>query len=119
MDSLKVDELEIVFEEGSPAIIKWLGISQLEDPASLINPFFEELSKRLQGKKAIVDFSELERMNSATVLVIVNLCRTFDKRNIQISVQYNKASDWQSVTFEGISTLSNVIKNLTVEPKLP
>ena len=117
VDNLKVDELEIVVEEGSPARIKWLGTSQLENPTSQLSPFFEDLAKKLQGGTAIVDFCELERMNSATVLAIINLCRTFDNKEIQTQVRYDKSSDWQAVTFEGISTLSRVMKHITVEPK--
>jgi hypothetical protein len=117
VNSLKVDELIIVVEGKNPTRIKWLGASQLENPTSEISPFFEELAKRLQGDKVVVDFCNLERMNSATVLAIVNLCRTFDKNTIQTEIQYDKSIDWQSVTFEGISTLSKVMTNVTVEPK--
>lgn len=118
VDSLKVDELEIVVEEGKSIIVRWLGASLLENPSSQIDPFFEELSKRLQGRGVIVDFLGLERMNSATVLAIINMCRTFDNKNIRTNVQYDESSEWQSVTFEGISTLSRVMKNISVEPKV-
>ena len=115
MDNLKLDDLEIVVTNGDPTIIKWLGISQSRKPEVTLNPFFEELAQSLGNVKVIVDFTELEYMNSSTVSPIIMICKNFDKKGIQTTIRYNGNSDWQGATFKGLSTLAKVMKNIEVE----
>jgi anti-anti-sigma regulatory factor len=119
MDNLKLDDLEIVITNGDPTIIKWLGISQSRKPEVTLNPFFEELAQSLGNVAVIVDFTELEYMNSSTVSPIIMLCKKFNEKGIATTIRYSGTSDWQAATFKGLSTLAKVMKNIQVEAVNP
>lgn len=119
MDSYKVDELEIEVVRGNPTIIKWRGVSQGINPGSSINPFFDILVRKLKDEEVVVDFCELEYMNSSTVPPIVNLCKLFDAKKIITTIRYSAASSWQPAIFKGLVTLSRILKNITVESVEP
>ena len=110
-----LDDFEIVVATGTPTLVTWRGVSQFKDPSSILRPFVEELSDKLEGKSVIVDFTELEYMSSSTVPSIIYMCKIFDRKNIDTVVRYNKSSVWQTATFKGLKTLSGSLKRLKVE----
>ncbi len=114
MDNLEFQTLEIVVERGSPTQIKWLGVSQARDPASIINPYFEKLAEELQGGPVVVDFKKLEYMNSSTVSSIVAMCQLFEKKGIQTTLRYDKSSSWQEASFRALITLSKTMEHVVV-----
>ena len=115
MDSLKYQSLEIVVETGNPTLIKWLGVSQARDPASVLNPYFGKLAEDLQKGPVIVDFTKMEYMNSSTDSAILAMCRLFEKKGIQATLQYDKSTTWQVASFKALITLSRVMNHIVIE----
>lgn len=116
MDNYRVDELEINVTRGNPILIKWRGVSQSINPGLTINPFFDILARTVKDEEVVVDFTELEYMNSSTVPPIVSLCKLFNDKNIKTVIKYDKSSKWQPAIFKGLITLSRILKNISVEP---
>lgn len=115
MKNLKEGTLEInsSISNGKASII-WLGKSQDRDPGHVLNPYFEEIIKELNGTEVLIDFSKLEYMNSSTVTAIINLIRMLEESKISTKLQYDKNLKWQTASFKALETITESMNNIKV-----
>ena len=87
----------------------WLGKSTEADPGSVLNPYLDEVIQEAKEnkKKLVVDFSELEYMNSSTIPPIMRMVTNMEKEGIEASIVYKGDLKWQVASFKA---LENVVK---------
>lgn len=114
MKELVVDQLIIRVKTDRDLTIEWLGASTGRDPKSIIDPFFEDALQKFNGKRVIIDFADLEYINSTTIPAIMRLVRKLSNLELETQVFYNTSYRWQVVSFRALESLSRILKNVTV-----
>ena len=118
MRDLNSGDLHIEIDEKDGKIImKWLGKSRERDPGALLYPYFNEIINEIKEGDLIIDFSELEYMNSSTVPPILKLFKLIDTRKIKTKILYDGRSGWQSASFKALSTIAETLDYVDVEGK--
>lgn len=89
------DDLILIFE----------GKSILRDPAEFLQPILIQVLEEAdgEGKRLVLDFSGLTYMNSSTYTPLV---KTLEKARLgqsRITVLYDAAQKWQSVSFVALT----------------
>ena len=112
MDSLLHGALEIFVEEKGDTIhVRLQGRSDSRKPSDALTPFFDAILE--QGvEKLIVDFRELEYMNSTSMLPIIKLLYQLHQKKIESEFVYDGNLKWQVVTF---SVLGKLISGRKIE----
>ena len=84
--------------------ILWQGKSTERNPGNFLNPIlFDALTESTEhGKKIVMDFSELEFMNSSTVTPVAKMLENAKQGKNTISVHYNKTKKWQELSFSAL-----------------
>lgn len=97
--------LTIEVEENHKEInIIFKGKSTERDPSVFITPILTESvhnSKKF-SKKIMMDFRELEYMNSSTITPIIKIMENANELNSSISIQYKKSKKWQDLCFSAL-----------------
>lgn len=117
MENLEYKTLNIEAKDsGGEIIISFKGRSADRNPGEAINPYFENLVREI-NKKTILDFRQLEFMNSSTVPPLLNLIKMLNNKEIKTFLYYNSESSWQSASFKAFGTVSTTLPFITVEGK--
>lgn len=110
MQNLQNVDLTINYTiEGDSVRIVWLGKSTEADPGSVLNPYLDEVIQEAKSNscKIVVDFSQLEYMNSSTIPPIMRMVTNMEKESIQGEIVYKGDLKWQVASFKA---LENVVK---------
>jgi len=97
--------LTIEVEENHNEInITFKGKSTERDPSVFITPIMTESlhnSKKF-SKKIMMDFRELEYMNSSTITPIIKIMENANDLNSSVSILYKKTKKWQDLCFSAL-----------------
>jgi hypothetical protein len=93
-----------VSEDDRTIKINWKGKSTDRDPSAFISPI---LSKALDSstqykKEMIIDFTELEYMNSSTITPISKIIEKGKNGTNKITINYQKDRKWQELSFSAL-----------------
>ena len=111
MKSLVTKDLTIKPETRDGKIfIIWLGRSREMNPETILDPYLDDVVACAAESELIVDFSNLESMNSSTVPPILSFIKNLEKSNVTTKILYNGNLQWQRASF---IPLSAIIKNYT------
>lgn len=93
-----------VEENGSEINIRFRGKSTERDPSTFISPILAESMQNSArfGKKVIIDFRELEYMNSSTITPIIKTLEGAGGTASVISVVFKKSKKWQELCFSAL-----------------
>lgn len=99
--------LEIV-DEADSIVVNWTGKSTDREPGKFITPILMDTIKdgSDKNKRVIMDFRKLSYMNSSTLTPLIKILERASRGNTQISVFYNKALHWQSLSFSALEIFS-------------
>ncbi len=98
--ALKID----VKEDDNLIVMKWAGRSIARKPAEFIMPILvKALEKSVQTKKKIVlDFRQLEYMNSSTITPVIKILERARTGTSHIAVLYRRTQRWQELSFSAL-----------------
>lgn len=99
------NKLEIHVEESEDfIIISWKGKSTDRMPSAFLNPVFQHIFDRTtsSNKKMIMNFSNLDYMNSSTIMSISKFIEKGKNENYSLTVIYNKKRRWQELSFSAL-----------------
>ena len=108
MDQIKTysnNLLKIEIKEDKDTLVaRWTGKSTDREPGKFITPILMDTIKEASDKnlRVIMDFRELAYMNSSTITPLIKILERAKRGNTQISVLYNKALHWQSLSFSAL-----------------
>lgn len=95
---LKVEENE------SKITITFTGQSTEREPGKFINPILTDAiqNSRKYNKAVLIDFDNLEYMNSSTITPIIKILEGAKKTGETITVRYNRSKKWQELCFSAL-----------------
>ncbi|MBW2001377.1 MAG: hypothetical protein JRI30_02535 [Deltaproteobacteria bacterium] len=85
--------------------IKFIGKSNERNPSKFISPILSNvLHQSDSGNKEIVlDFNELEYMNSSTITPILKILnKATREKNYRITIVYRQSLKWQDLSFSAL-----------------
>lgn len=100
MESLKTEGLHLDIEEMENTVfLRWKGISRHINPGSFLDPYLTKTLNNLKGKSLVMDFTQLETMNSSTMLPIIKFFKKLEDNKIESQIKYNNQLNWQKSSF--------------------
>jgi hypothetical protein len=117
MKSLKQGELRIDVEMTTASMVmQWLGRSEERDPGAVLGPFLGGLQPELHPEiEVVMDFRELDYMNSSTVRPIVTFLKQASDSSKDVRVMFDGKKGWQKLSFRALQSLAAVFKNVRFE----
>jgi hypothetical protein len=96
--TIEVRENETSFNIG------WTGISIEREPTRFITPVLVDVIKKSsdRNKRIILDFRELDYMNSSTITPVIKILERAKRGETQIEVVYQKSLKWQDLIFSAL-----------------
>ncbi len=97
--------LRIEVLDGQETIeVKWFGKSVQREPGKFISPILGDLIKKnsQNSKKIILDFRELDYMNSSTMTPIIKILDRVRKGLTPLTIIYDKSAKWQDINFSAL-----------------
>jgi hypothetical protein len=101
----KSNLLTIEVEENDTAIcLKWIGKSADRTPGIFINPILNDVIQKgdAEAKEVILDFQDLEFMNSSSVAPIVKTLDRAKRGTSRVTIKYRKSLNWQELSFSAL-----------------
>ncbi|MCB1192279.1 MAG: hypothetical protein H7A23_21775 [Leptospiraceae bacterium] len=116
MKNFTLGKLEIAIKEEAGVLkFTWQGVSENKDLIPFLEPFYTNVLATQTPKKVILDFRTLKSMNSSTVPAIIDWAKNYGENGVEVRICYNKVSNWQRTSFRLLATISNNLKNVSVE----
>jgi hypothetical protein len=94
-------KLEIIFDS-QLIMVRWFGESKEREPIKFINPVFDKIYVKDSHSPLILDFTNLEYMNSSTVTPIVKQIERAKKQGRKLEIRYKKGLKWQELSFAAL-----------------
>jgi hypothetical protein len=116
------NNLEIQLNEDDDHIeITWKGKSTDRMPSIFLNPIFQEIFQKNTGKnkKMIMNFVNLDYMNSSTIMSISKFIEKGKNENFSLEIVYNKKRRWQELSFSALRIFQTKDKRIQFVEGLP
>ena len=93
-----------VVEEEEANHVHWYGNSTQKNPNQFIIPILIEVLRKAawERKKVVLDFRELEYMNSSTLTPIIKALEQAKRASNSVQVIYDKTKRWQDLSFSAL-----------------
>lgn len=118
MEELVHDELTIRFiDDDNKVELKWYGRSTHIQPVTILEPFFNEVYEEIDERTLIINFMELEFMNSSTFIPILVFLKKLGVNKVNTEMVYDGGSQWQTSSFKAISTVCHAFPTLSIKGK--
>ena len=84
--------------------VKWLGKSVDRQPSKFISPILVKVLNMAStaNKRIVMDFRELDYMNSSTITPIIKVLERAKNGMTQITILYKKSLKWQELNFSAL-----------------
>ncbi|MBW1681944.1 MAG: hypothetical protein JRF59_08950 [Deltaproteobacteria bacterium] len=88
--------------------LKWRGRSIDREPGKFIAPILlDSLREGGEGnKRVILDFRELDYMNSSTITPIVKILERAKRGTVPLMLVYDRSQKWQDLSFSALEIFS-------------
>ena len=103
--TFKNNDLELKLQENLENIsLTWSGESTEREPGIFLTPILDQVItlNEKTDKKIIMDFRQLQYMNSSTVTPIIRLIDKIKKGNHEMLILYQNHLDWQEICFSAL-----------------
>ena len=93
-----------VMENSDSINVDWKGKSTERNPGSFLTPILLKVLKNSSdaNKRIVMDFRDLQYMNSSTITPIIKILERVKKSNKCLTVLYDKSLKWQELNFSAI-----------------
>lgn len=111
-------ELSLRFVESKNTLrVEWRGSSMAREPGQFLTPIlWKALETATEQKKPLVlDFQELEYLNSSTLSPVIRLLEHARRGQGEVKVLYNKKLKWQSLSFTGLNVFKTPDARIDVQ----
>jgi hypothetical protein len=108
------ERLKVILTQGDDGFtVAWHGECDARKPDPLLDGFLQSLVRKVAGRRSIIDFTNLEFMNSSTLSSILNFIRQLDTQ-CQAKILYNAKIEWQLVAYRCMKAISRTLKQTEV-----
>ena len=111
------NQLELnVSEDHDSVHVQWKGKSVDRDPSGFIAPILSDALENCieRNKKLVLDFQELEFMNSSTITPVSKIIELGKSRSARIEVIYQKSKNWQELNFSALRIFETKDKQIEI-----
>jgi hypothetical protein len=111
------NQLELsVSEDHDFVYVQWKGKSVDRDPSDFTAPILSEALENCIGKKKklVLDFQELEFMNSSTITPVSKIIELGKSRSARIQIIYRKSKNWQELNFSALRIFETKDKQIEI-----
>jgi hypothetical protein len=111
------DYLNIVVTEDSDRIhMHWSGKSIDRKPSIFLTPILIKIMKRSvdRDKRMIMDFCEIEYMNSSTITPIIKILERAKRSKVGVTVKYLAHLKWQDLIFSALEIFQTKDKRILI-----
>ncbi len=110
--------IELV-KDGERLRLGFTGKSSDREPGRFIMPVLQDAIERARAAKAtlVLDFCELEYMNSSTFTPVVKSLAVARAAAISVVLQYSLARKWQALSFSALRTFETLDGRIQVQGK--
>lgn len=93
-----------VTEDDDNILLHWSGKSIDRKPSIFITPILIKILKKCidKEKKMILDFSNIEYMNSSTITPIIKILERAKRSKVYVTVDYLSSLKWQQLIFSAL-----------------
>ncbi|MCP4138211.1 MAG: hypothetical protein GY754_45030 [bacterium] len=108
-----------VNEDDTTIYIKWTGRSSDREPGSFIFPILSDAFNNASSynKEIIMDFQEMEFMNSSTITPISRILEKCKQADNKMSIVYNQSKKWQDLSFAALKVFETNDKRIEITGK--
>ncbi|OHD71954.1 MAG: hypothetical protein A2W19_02170 [Spirochaetes bacterium RBG_16_49_21] len=114
----KSNLLTLQVEENETAIIiKWIGKSADRTPGIFINPILNDAFEKTSNnnKELIMNFTDLEFLNSSTVAPIVKILDRAKRGSNRLTIEYSRSLNWQELSFSALIVFQTKDKRIQIK----
>ena len=106
-----------VTEDQDNILIHWSGKSIDRKPNKFITPILMKSLKRSidHEKKMILDFCNIEYMNSSTITPIIKILERAKRSKINVRVEYLDSLKWQQLIFSALEIFQTKDKRIIIQ----
>jgi hypothetical protein len=99
--------------------LRWRGKSTEREPGQFLMPILlRALERGHSGKKQVIlDFSEMEYMNSSTFSPLVKILGEAAKGAHRVLVEYSQGRKWQSLSFSALKAFETTDSRIALRGK--
>jgi hypothetical protein len=104
-------------DEGAEVVVRWLGRSTAREPRTFLQPVLQRMldASLAQGKPLVLDFRELEYLNSSTITPVVRLLQAVKVQAGRVVVRYRDDLQWQRLSFSALKVLQGDGKSVVID----
>ena len=115
MSERVIGELSLVTDESKHELrVRWLGRSVARDADVQLARHLEEIVGGADGRAVVFDFTELQYMNSSTLVPIAKHVRRAHTEERSLVVRFRADVSWQATPFRMLTKIANG-KHVTFE----
>jgi len=109
-----------VTEETDNYFIHWSGKSIERKPNLFITPILIKFLRKSinNDKRIILDFCEIEYMNSSTITPIIKILERAKRGKVKVSVIYLKSLKWQHLIFSALEIFQTKDDRIVIQGKM-
>lgn len=104
----------VVSRDGDAGTVTWTGSSDSRDPSELLGPLIRQITQELHGQRVVLDFSQVEYMNSGSLAPMIDLIRELDEVSPQLVVRFAD-DDWQLFFCRCVRSFARTLRHVRVE----
>jgi hypothetical protein len=108
-----------VVEEPSAVRLIWSGKSTDRDPGRFLTPILLHVLERVRGdpKRIVLDFANIDYMNSSTFAPIVKLLGEARREGTSVVLEYTPSRKWQALSFSALRAFETSDGRIAVRAK--
>jgi len=105
-----------VTEKDDNIDIDFIGRSSDRDPSEFLNPILTDLiyDEEKNNKFIVMNFKNLEYMNSSTITPITKILEKAKESKIQLKVRYNSKKKWQDLCFAALKIFETKDQRISI-----
>jgi hypothetical protein len=103
-ETQKDGTLTLEIRHGEDVEVRWIGRSIARNPRTFLQPVLSRLFDEAlaAGKRLVLDFRDLEYLNSSTITPVVRLLARARDDGGRVLVRYHHHEPWQRLSFSAL-----------------
>ena len=99
--------------------MRWRGKSRDRDPGQFLMPLLVKTLERVRDgkKRLVIDFSEIEYMNSSTFSPIVKMLAEAQRGASRVLIEFHRGRKWQTLSFSALKAFETTDGRIAVRSK--
>lgn len=107
--------IEVRHDQATVEVL-WSGRSTAREPGAFVGPILTDALRKSTelGGKLVLDFRELQYMNSSTITPVIRVLHEAKKGTSRVAVLYHRATKWQELSFSALTIFETDDKRIEV-----